>query len=176
MEQFYKILGGIGTALLIGVFGRFAGAYAGARGKTGDEATEGAFKGALIGGGVANAGSIVMGVMMRKRPGCYAAGIAQIVTSSIGLTLTGLVAGGAIELPSGEVPASQVASLFLPAKVGKVMAKERGKGVPRADIERAREHYPELATLADDEIADKLASGEITLPERGRGLIVGKAA
>ncbi len=57
------------------------------------------------------------------------------------------------------------------------MAKERGYGIPRGDIERAREHFPHATFGKDDEyVRTMLETGELVLPARGTGLSRGTAA
>jgi len=56
------------------------------------------------------------------------------------------------------------------------MQKQRGRGVPRNDVERAREHYPWLAGYSNGQVIEWLESGELTLPGRGYGLESGRAA
>jgi len=55
--------------------------------------------------------------------------------------------------------------------------KERGKGIPRSDIERAREHFPHATFGKDNEyVRTMLETGELVLPARGTGFSRGTAA
>ena len=56
------------------------------------------------------------------------------------------------------------------------MNKERGLGLPKDDITRAKFHYPsETLGKSNVEIQNMLSSGRLRLPRRGTGLITGAA-
>lgn len=171
---FYKVMGGLFTTNVIGGVGTAIGYVTGAALASPGEEKKGAWNGGCVGNIIGAAGSIGMGIKVGRMPDLKSAGYAQAIYGGIHIIAAGI--GLAMGRPLGEVTdtMAKLAAPIAPAMlIGKV-TKERMKGEPRADIQRAREHAPALtANLSDEEVATMLRRGAIVLPERGAGLTRG---
>lgn len=175
---FYKVMGGLLTAFVIGNVGSVIGSAVGGAVATEEEKEKRQFYGQGIGAGIASSGSVLMGIRVGRMPGLKSAGIAQAIYSGAGLILVGVALALGHPLIEETLASKRLTFVAPPMLIGRIIPmKERRKGVPREDIERAREHFAELTTgLSDEQVAELLRVGEITLPKRGRGLLDGRAA
>ena len=153
LSVIYQVIGGAGIPLITSFAGLVIGGVAGLKDGSPKEIVTKTLTGGAVGAWVGGGLGIPAATKLR------AAGITQI---AVGITL-GAWFWWARGRGEDTLPAALVAA---PHRLG----------VPLNDIDRVRRHYPGLLALSDEEIAAKLASGEIALPQRGHGLAAGGIA